>query len=191
MAPGVRWVACGWRATLGCLPLACGAAAPDTAPVAAPLATPNAASNAAPGAAPAAPQRCRLALKRVSLRNVGVTLPLSQEDLRLDLADVLVAIELGEGAEQARLEVLEPLRFEASVMAASLELRLAGPVELLAGRLRLAEGAQLSSLGVSGDRVQVSLRDWLDADVKPAPLAPCQSLSADGMEDILPPEAWP
>jgi hypothetical protein len=122
---------------------------------------------------------CRISVGRSNLTNV--TVAAGADTFTVSLRDAPVAIALAPGDSTSRINVEGPLRFEATYPLAQLALRVAKPVELFGGRIRLGSGAAPVWLGVEGDAMRASPQKMLGVETTPALAVPCRALGlSDG-----------
>lgn len=117
---------------------------------------------------------CRISVGRASLPNI--TVAAGSDTFTLSLQSVPVAIAVAPGNTTGRISVEGPLRFEATSPLAGLALKVAKPVELLGGRIRLGSGAKPAWLGVEGNAMWASLQKMLGVETTSALSIPCRAL---------------
>lgn len=92
----------------------------------------------------------------------------------MNVKGVPLELQLEGGETRARVDVFDPLRFTGSYAVEELALRIAAPVDLYGGRIRVGQGAAPKRHGVQGGVLQVSVQEMLGVATK-APLSvPCR-----------------
>lgn len=130
--------------------------------------------------------QCRIDDPRVELGSATVSA--SGSTFTLGLRGVPVQVYPDTGTDQARIQVLAPLRFTAQYPAAQLQYRLERPVDLHGGRIRLGAGAVPSWLRVQGNAIEVSLAELLHVDSRQPLRVPCSHIA---LRDAKAPYATP
>jgi len=102
-----------------------------------------------------APPGCRLPAAHTRLQAVEVAA--GNDRFSLELDGVPAQVEILETTPQARVEVLAPLRFGATLSTERLPLRVAHASTLFGGRIRVGEGAAPTWTGARGARMSFSL----------------------------------
>jgi hypothetical protein len=130
---------------------------------------------------------CRIDDSKAHLSNVTVSA--SGTTFSLGLVGVPVQIRPADGAKNASVEVLSPLRFTAAYPAAELRYEVKRPVDLYGGRIRLGEGAMPQWLGVRGNALEASLTTLLHVNVAAPLRVPCSHVAlSEGKTPYATPE---
>ncbi len=117
-------------------------------------------------------------MKRGQLRKITVSV--ADVTFRVNVEHLPLELELTAGEPRARVDVFDPLRFTGSYAVDELALRIASPVNLHGGRIRLGRGAAPRLLRVNGDVLQISLQEILGIAARTPLDVPCRRFGLSG-----------